>query len=203
MSEEIQFLKDLQQELKTQDKDCQAAPRFWALMDYRWVETSPDEYERISIVFPEEYEDYVLDDLVSDIINYNPDCSYCYTVDHDAIDDLREMEDYFMTDEDELLKWFQTNIDSEAYLVYTKEEEFIVPNTMFLTKQEAKNHIKVNHYHYTSKVHTYAMTAWRAPKVEKLLNILENFDWDSLGEGQTLSSSLCEGQTEGKVNDND
>lgn len=27
---------------------------------------------------------------------------------------------------------------------------------------------------------TYAMTAWRVPKVERLLNILENFDWDSL-----------------------
>lgn len=186
MSKEIQFLKDLQQELKTQDNDFQAAPRFWALMDYRWVETSPDEHERLSIVFPEEYEDYVLDDLVSEIINYNPDCSYCYTVDHDAIDDLREMVDDSVVDEGELLEWFQTNIDSEAYLVYEKEEEFIVPNTMFLTKQEAKNHIKLNHYHYTRKVHTYAMTAWRAPKVEKLLNILEDFDWDSLEAAESL-----------------
>lgn len=202
MNKEIQFLKDLQQELKTQDNDCQAAPRFWALMDYRWVETSPDEHERISIVFPEEYEDYVLDELVSDITNYNPDCSYCYTVDHDAIDDLREMVDYFMVDEDELLEWFQTNIDSEAYLVYEKEEEFIVPNTMFLTKQEAKNHIKLNHYHYTSKVHTYAMTAWRAPKVERLLNILENFDWDSLGAAESLVAPCADSdEVEERAND--
>ncbi|QZA69846.1 hypothetical protein 043JT007_60 [Bacillus phage 043JT007] len=183
MNEDIQFLKELQQELKTQDNDCQAAPRFWALMDYRWVTCPPDDHERVSVVFPEEGEDYVLDDLVNDIINYESSCSYCYTVDHSAIDDLREMVDYFMTDEDEMLEWVRVNIDSEAYLVYEREEEFIVPNTMFLTKQEAKNHIKVNHYHYTSKVHTYAMTAWRAPKVERLINILENFDWDSLKEG--------------------
>lgn len=51
---------------------------------------------------------------------------------------------------------------------------------MFLTKEEAKQHLKVNHYHYTSKAHTYAMTAWRAPKVERLLKILETFDWDSI-----------------------
>jgi hypothetical protein len=51
---------------------------------------------------------------------------------------------------------------------------------MFLTKQEAKDHIRLNHYHYTDEVHTYAMTAWRAPKVERLLNILETFDWDKL-----------------------
>lgn len=198
MNKEIQFLKDLQQELKTQDNDCQAAPRFWALMDYRWVETSPDEHERISIVFPEEYEDYVLDELVLDIINYNPNCSYCYTVDYDAVKELRELADYFMTDEDELLKWFQTNIDSEAYLVYEKEEEFVVPNTMFLTKQEAKNHIKLNHYHYTSKVHTYAMTAWRAPKVEKLLDILENFDWGSLRAADSLVAPCADSDEAGE-----
>ncbi|WCS69837.1 hypothetical protein Goe25_02090 [Bacillus phage vB_BsuM-Goe25] len=182
MNENIQFLKDLQQELKTQDNDCQAAPRFWVLMDYRWVSALPDDGERVSVVLPEECDDYVLDDLVDDIINYN--ISYSYSIDDEAIGDLEEMNSYYMSDEGELLEWIQANIDSEAYLVYEKEEEFIVPDTMFLTKQEAKDHIKKNHHHYTSKVHTYAMTAWRAPKVEKLLGILENFDWDSLkGQG--------------------
>lgn len=181
MNEDIQFLKDLQHELKTQDNDCQAAPRFWVLMDYRWISALPDDGERVSVVLPEECDDYVLDDLVDDIINYN--ISYSYSIDDEAIKDLDEMHNYFMSDEDELLEWIQANIDSEAYLVYEKEEEFIVPDTMFLTKQEAKDHIKKNRHHYTSRVHTYAMTAWRAPKVAKLLGILENFDWDSLKEG--------------------
>lgn len=31
MSEDIQFLKDLQKELNNQDNDCQASPRFWTV----------------------------------------------------------------------------------------------------------------------------------------------------------------------------
>jgi hypothetical protein len=48
---------------------------------------------------------------------------------------------------------------------------------MFLTKRECKEHIERNHYHYNDTVHTYAMTAWRSPQVEKLIKILqtENF----------------------------
>lgn len=57
---------------------------------------------------------------------------------------------------------------------------FLRPDSMFLTKEEAKRQLELNHYHYTSKAHTYAMTAWRAPKVEKLLNTLSTFDWDSI-----------------------
>lgn len=34
MNQDIQFLKELQQELKDQDNDCQAAPRFWTVGDY-------------------------------------------------------------------------------------------------------------------------------------------------------------------------
>ncbi|QHZ46979.1 hypothetical protein [Bacillus sp. NSP9.1] len=108
MNNDIQFLKELQEELKTQDTDSQAAPRFWALMDYRWRETTEGEHERISI--------------------YSSDAGECY-----------ELNEYV------------ENILEDEYTIYT----------------------------YTKKVHTYAMTAWRAPKVQRLLSILETFDWDS------------------------
>lgn len=49
---------------------------------------------------------------------------------------------------------------------------------MFLTNREAKEHLKSNHYHYTSKAHTYAMTAWRSPQVEKLIHILQTADFE-------------------------
>lgn len=48
MKEEIQFLKELQNELKTQDNDCQAAPRFWGIMDYRTVPANEEyNFERV------------------------------------------------------------------------------------------------------------------------------------------------------------
>jgi site-specific recombinase XerD len=53
----------------------------------------------------------------------------------------------------------------------------------FLTKEEAKQHLEANSHHYSSEAHTYAMTAWRAPKVERLLQILETMDWDAFEKG--------------------
>ena len=35
MTADIEFLKELQKELRTQDTDVQAAPRFWGIGDYR------------------------------------------------------------------------------------------------------------------------------------------------------------------------
>ncbi|BEV37653.1 hypothetical protein BSB_07260 [Bacillus stercoris] len=70
------------------------------------------------------------------------------------------------------LDWIHEYVDSDANLIPETEVHHIYQNIMFLTKVEAKQHIKQNHYHYMKKVHTYAMTAWRVPKVERLLKIL-------------------------------
>ncbi|AXO94307.1 hypothetical protein MCCC1A01412_26995 [Bacillus anthracis] len=172
MNKDIQFLKELQQELKTQDNDCQASPRYWALMDYKWVITAEGEHERTTIFFIDDCEASPLDEYVEDILNEETDEEYT----DEQIEELKDAHEY--GSEDEVFDWIKENVTNECYLVYEREESFIVPNTMFLTKEEAKRHIELNHYHYTSKVHTYAMTAWRAPKVERLLNILETFDWE-------------------------
>jgi hypothetical protein len=58
MSEEIKFLKELQEELKTQDTDYQAAPRFWTVGDYRWIRTSEDDAERYSVYLPNDAQCY-------------------------------------------------------------------------------------------------------------------------------------------------
>ncbi|WP_257144183.1 hypothetical protein [Bacillus cereus] len=44
-------------------------------------------------------------------------------------------------------------------------------------KEEVKRHLELNKYQYNSKAHIYTMTdSMAAPKVERLLNILETFD---------------------------
>jgi len=50
---------------------------------------------------------------------------------------------------------------------------------MFLTKKECEDHIERNGYNY-SEPHSYAMTAFRSPQVEKLYDVLQNTDWESL-----------------------
>ena len=168
MSEVIKFLKELQEELKTQDHDCQAAPRFWTIGDYQMV-ACPDGCE-------DSYELFIPD------TEYNGDCNeFLKQTKEDGFEGLPEAAAEDFNDimcEVSALDWIKKYYSEDAYLVPVREEHFVHPNTMFLTKHEAKDHLKSNYYHYSPKAHTYAMTAWRAPKVERLLEILETFDWD-------------------------
>ncbi|MEC2307687.1 hypothetical protein [Bacillus atrophaeus] len=171
MNQDIQFLKELQQELKTQDIDGQAAPRFWTVGDYEWVEAREENAERYSVYLPYVAESYVLDDYLKEI---KEDCE----LSREALTELNQ------DDFDDSIEWIQKYIDEEAELIPERKIHIIQPDTMFLTKAEAKRHITLNKHHYTSEAHTYAMTAWRAPKVERLLTILETFDWDSIKDTQ-------------------
>ncbi|CAM2142543.1 conserved hypothetical protein [Paraburkholderia tropica] len=167
MNQDIQFLKELQQELKNQDNDGQAAPRFWTVGDYEWVEAREENAERYSVYLPYIAEAYVLDDYLEDL---KEDCQ----LSRKALTELNQ------DDFDDAIEWIQKYIDEEAELIPERKVHIIQPDTMFLTKAEAKRHIKLNKHHYTSEAHTYAMTSWRAPKVERLLKILETFDWSSI-----------------------
>ncbi|UTL74834.1 hypothetical protein [Bacillus halotolerans] len=167
MNQDIQFLKELQNELRTQDIDSQAAPRFWTVGDYEWVEAREENAERYSVYLPYIAESYVLDDYLEEIKEDS-------TLSKEALTELKK-EDF-----DDPIEWIQKYIDEEAELIPERKVHIVRPDTMFLTKEEAKRHIKLNKHHYTSEAHTYAMTAWRAPKVERLLNILESFDWKSI-----------------------
>ncbi|MGH0585629.1 hypothetical protein ACQVQY_05920 [Bacillus mycoides] len=176
MNKDIQFLKELQQELKTQETDHQAAPRYWGLMDYRWVITAEGEHDRASIFLIDECESVIVDEYVEDIIKGK----IGKELNEEQIEELKDMKEW--GSEEDLFEFIKENIEDNCYLVYEAKQSFIVQSAMFLTKEEAKKHIESNDYHYTDEVHTYAMTAWRAPKVERLLNILETFDWESISK---------------------
>lgn len=45
---------------------------------------------------------------------------------------------------------------------------------MFLTEQDAENHLKLNHYHYSHNAHTYVHHAWRAPQLKEFFEALFN-----------------------------
>ncbi|WP_303752883.1 hypothetical protein, partial [Bacillus velezensis] len=154
-----------------QDNDGQAAPRFWTIGDYEWVEAREENAERYSVYLPYIAEAYVLDDYLEEIKEDSE-------LSEEALTELKK------DDLDDPIEWIQKYIDEEADLIPERKVHIVRPDTMFLTKAEAKTHIKLNKHHYTSEAHTYAMTAWRAPKVERLLNILETFDWDSIKDSQ-------------------
>lgn len=105
----------------------------------------------------------------------------------------KEYDENENTDIDEILDYLQIealidelslveSIYEQFRVVYTREEEFIAPNTMFLTNRAAKKHIEENDYHYHKDAHSYAMTAWRSPEVEQLWAILDKINWQELKE---------------------
>ena len=83
-----------------------------------------------------------------------------------------------------------------------RKEHYRYPDTMFLTNRSCKEHIRLNHYHYSGDAHSYAMTAWRSPEVERLWNILDVIDWKSMKEEAYGTSSSTE-RASGKTDDSE
>jgi hypothetical protein len=178
MKEDIQFLKNLQQELLTQDNDGQAAPRFWSIMDYRIVPAN-EEYDN-------GFEQYFHNDGDhTEFKNFTDLKKFLEEYFEEEIEEDKDLQEHLSNEDKnfyELWEYVEDNLNDDGFFskVFVKEEQYVIPDTMFLTKEDAKRHIELNHYHYSPKAHTYAMTAWRSPKVERLLKILETFDWDSI-----------------------
>ena len=180
MKEDIQFLKELQEVIRYEDEhdyDCQASPRFWVLMDYRDV-PAHEEYNAERTSYHHNDGDHTEFKTTAELKEFLSE----YYLEYDEHGGLKEVLSDNDIEFEELWDYVTEHLNEDGYFdeVPVREESYIVPNTMFLTKEEAERHIKNNHYHYTSKVHTYAMTAWRSAKVDRLLKILKDFDWNSV-----------------------
>ena len=167
--EDYEFLKDLQNELNTQENDGNANPVFWGVEetveecrggdgeyggdpyitfdDGKWsLEEAVEEVEE----FFNSSEDY--DKWIKDEWN---------DVDKTCIEDVYE----FMTN---TLHW--EGIYGVAYVEKVKR---VTPFTgAFLTKRACKEYIKKYGYNHNDP-HTYAMTAYRNFELGRLLNILK------------------------------
>ncbi|WP_317958118.1 hypothetical protein [Oceanobacillus kimchii] len=126
--------------------------------------------------------DHVEFEDVEDLIEYVTD--YVQFEGEEYCQDLRELIELEDVSFDELWRFVKNNLNECGFFdeCSVREESFIVPNTMFITKQDAKNHLLANKHHYSKKAHTYAMTAWRSPKVSKLMTILETMDWSEINK---------------------
>jgi hypothetical protein len=177
---DFEMLISLRDEMLTQDTDAQASPRYWVVRDYRWEETKKGHHGRVCVYLPRQYDTY-------EIMDYLDNIRFHYAgIPENTLEELSTiMEVAPDLEEDErnsmYLQWIREYIDDDAELVYEVNIPRIVTSTFFLTKREAQEHIKANHYHYSDKVHTYAMTAWRSPQVQMLYSILETTDWETIG----------------------
>jgi len=186
--DDLKFLKKLQKEIKDQPHDGQAAPRFWAIGDIEERVTAEGYEDKVVIYDPFDAEDYTLDEVVSrlkdikdgkeDMLTDTPELRE--SLDEDLEEIELDIQAYGEPDLDDIIRMYQEYIGGDPRVIYASRDHVVKTNTMFITKQGAKDHLKLNDYHYTKEAHTYAMTAWRAPKVERLWKILENFDWSKV-----------------------
>ncbi len=197
--EEVEFLKQLQKRLNTQDNLGQADPKYWVIRDYDKI-------------------------YGKDLNNSNGFCIIdTYTcepiIDSDEINDIRgnldviiekvretlsesEREGFIIDDEYgdfNPQKWKENVVDVsynlESFIenlnAYVGEEngeaftllesqEYPRDSNCFLSNEEAQNFLKRNDHHFSDKAHTYAETAWRNPEMEKLVKILHEVDFDLL-----------------------
>lgn len=195
---EVSFLRDLQKELNTQDTLGQANPRFWVIKgtEKLYHVDDADGYElydsdccEVLADSTKEICEYINENLLEDI-NSNRLSGEEYTVtfkqgilgydkivvrwldggceDDEMIEELEDLQ--------EINGWLE-NQGYDYQIIPYKIVPKIYENTMFLTQIDAENHLRANYYHYSEDAHTYAMTAWRDPRMDKLIEILQEVEW--------------------------
>lgn len=185
--DDLVFLKELQHELNNQPTLATADPRFWVIRDYEYREaTRNDAIDAVEF----------FEDGSSEVICLNEAVERAYSdklllggVDH-AEDWLKDNSIQF---DEHGYMWLGSQSAFEGAIkeyaennaldcVFLTKLWSIVPDTMFLTLREAKEHLKANYYHYTTEAHTYCMHAWRSPDVAQLIKLLHTIDFDELAK---------------------
>lgn len=93
-----------------------------------------------------------------------------YKKDHDMDGDY-EHHDEDLSKIIETAKWEGTEYGIKTRKTYDR---------LFLTETDAKEHLRLNKYHYSPKARTYVKHAWRAPELENFFkSLFKHFDIDS------------------------
>ncbi|MBD5589278.1 hypothetical protein [Clostridium botulinum] len=179
--EDKDFLKQLQHEMLTQDTVGQANPRFWVVKQDVKIYGIEDNFDITGQTII--YDNEEIGDSLVEVYDFLLDCIYdnCleYTIKFlngsifiDGFEPITTIGDVFHFMNDEL------RLENISLVNYRIKQQ-IVPDTMFLTLKECKEHIKSNNYHYKNP-RPYAMTAWRSPQVARLYEILMYTDWENI-----------------------
>ena len=198
--EELSFLKDLQKELNTQDHVGQADPRFWVIKGTEKL-YGVEEADGYVLYYcetvaesTEELCEFITNNWLEDIkertgipyeINLEPSVLGRNIIavkfpEYDSITGECNDEYEYLDSAEEIKEWLEQFGYEELEVISYKIVDKIYEDTMFLTQKDAEDHLRANYYHYSDDCHTYAMTAWRSPRVEKLVKLLQEVDFDAL-----------------------
>lgn len=175
--EDIDFLKELQHELNTQDHQSQASPRYWGIMERKTVATPDGCGDDVRFYFDECDGDFSMDELIEYVENY-----YVEEMDSEV---REEWEDLLESEPSpwEMKHFLEDNdIIDEVRYVDVEEQDVLSEQTgCFLTRRAAQEYIDRFGYNH-SQPRTYAMTAYRNFELERLLDILQTMDIDEIDQ---------------------
>lgn len=165
------FLADLARELNTQDNAATRNP-VWCIMDKETVivpegcgdfkAVTDDERVMPLEDFADEIAENVSEEYEQEVME-----AICLC---DDTDELRNvLEEY-------------TSEDPYDYCMFEARKEDCICRdaTGFLTKKSAEEHLKQNAHHYSKEARAYALSAWRNPVYERLINIIKTTNWEEL-----------------------
>lgn len=174
-NEDYEFLKDLQNELNTQENDGSADPVFWGVEEtVEECRGGDGEYGGDPYITYDDGKWSLEEDIeeVEDELKNNQEYSDEWLhkeweeVDKSCAEDVYE----FMTS---MLHW-----EGIYGVVYVEDVKRVTPYTgAFITKRACKEYIKKYGYNHNDP-HTYAMTAYRNFELGKLINILRNLKFE-------------------------
>lgn len=131
-------------------------------VEYRVIDSDGNLYSR------EEFVDYILTNY-EHFPNVENDEIIDYITSSDDTEDLRNYLDETFDD-----------INPNDYtIVYGDYVDVIKQDaTAFLTKKSAEEHLKSNAHHYSPYARAYALSAWRNPVFERVIEIIKNTKWE-------------------------
>lgn len=176
-NEDLDFLISLQKELIEQNDRYnlqQAEPIYVGIMDYQWKVVPEDLAEETHVLCFGEA-GYKIDDFVH-YLSENYKQKNADIPENEIIDNLKDC--YTTEDLRTTIDEYFSDIDSSDYeLIYVQKAGYIAPNCCFITWSDAVEHLKNNTHHYSIDAHPYAMTAFRSPQLERLLEIVKTTGW--------------------------
>lgn len=179
---DIEFLKGLSMEMKEQDSLGTASARLWVIRDVKEIPTS-DDYADGYIPFDEDSsEELTSIDLDERIMEAIEDIE----TNKEKVNQFLERYKAFNIKLDSLNNW---DLDLKVRILsilgeniklipYMKRVYIVDTAGSFFTQKAAEKHIQANKHHYSENVHTYCLHAWRNPEMTRVVNILENTDWN-------------------------
>jgi len=167
--DDLEFLKDFQHELKTQNNEGNAEPVFWSIMETEKVYDPEGDISYFDIDYDgEPYDMEGFADYINNIMEESID------------QDLRELwVDTDKTDYYELTDFAdRLNIHYDV-TSYSEEERIAWSPGAFLTKRAIVNYIEDNKHNYNNPK-PFSASACKNKELAKFLDIFKNMDLDTL-----------------------